>query len=112
VQNALDTAAVLLLTSRFEGQSLAITEALAHGTPAVSYDVAYGPGELIEHGVSGYLVPPGDVAGLSEALSSILGSVSEIDRMSLAGWQWARAHGPERAMDTMTDLFTSVLQNQ
>jgi poly(glycerol-phosphate) alpha-glucosyltransferase len=112
VQDALDSAAVLLLTSRFEGQSLAITEALAHGTPAVSYDVAYGPGELIEHGVSGYLVPPGDVAGISEALSSILGSTSEIDRMSLAGWEWARAHGPQRAMDTMTELFTSVLQNR
>jgi poly(glycerol-phosphate) alpha-glucosyltransferase len=111
-QDALLTAAALLLTSRFEGQSLAITEALSRGVPAVSYDIAYGPGELIEHGASGYLVPAGDIGGLSSALISILGNLSEIDRMSVAGWEWAKAHGPQRAMDTMSDLFTSVLQDQ
>jgi poly(glycerol-phosphate) alpha-glucosyltransferase len=109
-QEALLTAGALLLTSRYEGQSLAITEALSRGVPSVSYDIAYGPGELIEHEVSGYLVEPGDIAGLSESLNRILGDTAEIERMSLAGWEWARAHGPQRAMGIMTDLFTSLLQ--
>ncbi|MEJ1230431.1 MAG: glycosyltransferase [Galbitalea sp.] len=57
----LDAAAVLLLTSRHEGQPLVILEALARGCPVVAYDVHYGPGEMIEDGRSGLLVEPGDV---------------------------------------------------
>ncbi len=112
VTDALLTAGAMLLTSRYEGQSLAITEGLSRGVPAVSYDIAYGPGELIEHGVSGYLVPPGDVAGLSAALNQILDNEAEAERMSVAGWQWAKAHDAKRAMGLMTDLFHSVLQKQ
>ncbi|MDF2045223.1 glycosyltransferase, partial [Microbacterium sp. Kw_RZR3] len=52
----LDGAAVYLTTSAFEGQGLALAEALAHGTPVVAYDIRYGPRDMLAGG-GGILVP-------------------------------------------------------
>lgn len=48
---------VLLLCSSFEGQSLALMEAQAHGCVPVAYDVDFGPRDVIDHSATGYLVP-------------------------------------------------------
>jgi len=102
------TAALLLLTSVYEGQSLAITEAMARGCPAVSYDIAYGPGELITDGETGRLVPAGDVAALADAVLGMLGNAPEIDRLSRASLDWALANGPEKARERWDRLFRDL----
>ena len=55
-----------------EGFGLAILEALACGCPVISYDVNYGPRELIKHGKNGELVKPGDIDSLSQSMRNIL----------------------------------------
>lgn len=65
---ALASASVLLLTSRSEAFSLVVAEAMAAGCLPIAYDVPYGPRELIRHGRTGWLVPPGDVAALTDTL--------------------------------------------
>lgn len=45
---------------------LVLAESLACGTPVVAYDRG-AAGEIIDHGGTGYLVPPGDVGGLCTA---------------------------------------------
>nr|WP_243738918.1 glycosyltransferase [Microcella frigidaquae] len=79
------TAAVMVLTSAYEGQSLVIAEAMARGCPAVAYDIAYGPAEMITDGVSGRLVPSGDVAALAEAIAEHLGDPALLAERSRAG---------------------------
>jgi glycosyltransferase involved in cell wall biosynthesis len=53
-----------------EGLPLTILEAMATGLPVVATDVA-GAGEVIEDGVSGLLVPPGDDQTLADALARL-----------------------------------------
>jgi glycosyltransferase involved in cell wall biosynthesis len=48
-------------------------EAFLHGKPAVAYAVGGIP-DWLEDGLTGYLVAPGDVAGLSRSLQSLLDS--------------------------------------
>ena len=70
VRGAMERASVFLSTSAFEGQGLAIVEALAAGVPVVSFDVRYGPAEVIGDG--GVLVPAGDVTAVAAAVLSLL----------------------------------------
>ena len=55
-----------------EGFGIAILEALACGCPVISYDVNYGPRELIQSGVNGELVRPGDIGSISQAMRKVL----------------------------------------
>lgn len=102
------TAGCLLVTSVYEGQSLAIAEAMARGCPAVSYDIAYGPAEMIVDGESGLLVPPGDVAALAAAVVGLLRDEERRDRFSRASLAWAATAGPERALAQWRDLLATV----
>jgi glycosyltransferase involved in cell wall biosynthesis len=62
---------VLVLPSYDEGQPRAVLEGLAMARPVVASAVGGVP-ELIEHDVTGVLVPPGDRAALVEAVSRLL----------------------------------------
>ncbi len=102
------TASCLLVTSVYEGQSLAIAEAMARGCPAVSYDIAYGPAEMIVEGVSGLLVPAGDIEALAESVISLLSDDERRDGYSRAALAWATAAGPDRALERWRDLVESI----
>jgi glycosyltransferase involved in cell wall biosynthesis len=66
-----DRAAVVVLPSHREGLPLCVLEAMVHGRPVVATRVGGIP-ELVEDGVTGFLVEPGDVPGLRAALERLL----------------------------------------
>jgi glycosyltransferase involved in cell wall biosynthesis len=68
VQNLLAAFDAFALTSRTEGLPLVLLEAMAMGLPVVSTAVGGIP-DLVEHRVTGFLLPSGDVARLSRQLS-------------------------------------------
>ncbi|SIP98266.1 Glycosyl transferases group 1 [Paracoccus thiocyanatus] len=73
-----------------EGFGLSILEALTHGCPVVSYDVDFGPREMIFPGRNGELAPPGDIPAISRAIENVLSNSAyyqantdmELDRYS------------------------------
>lgn len=79
-----EDADVLALTSQFEGFSMAILEALSHGCPVVSYDINYGPGEMVESGVNGELVAADDSRSMYEKLLALL---TNEDLLKTYSWQ-------------------------
>lgn len=91
-------ASVSIMTSRYEGFGLVITESMACGTPVISFDVKYGPHELIEDGVNGRLVSDGDIdqlaAAMVESISNqaiqsarMQGAIDTANRYSLEKWK-------------------------
>lgn len=62
---------VLLLTSESEGLPGVLMEAGLSGLPVVATKVGF-TADIIEDGVTGHLVQPGDVAGMSQALQDVL----------------------------------------
>ncbi len=68
---------VFVLPSKNEGISNTILEALASGLPVIATEVG-GNVELVEEGVNGTLVQPGDVAGMAQALLGYLDAPARI----------------------------------
>ena len=64
----LASASFLLLTSHSEGFPLVLVEAMAAGCLPIAYDIPYGPADLIRDGRNGFLVPAGDIDGLTDAI--------------------------------------------
>lgn len=82
---AMSRAAVFVLTSRAEGFGNVLAEALACGCPVVSTDCPSGPGEILDHGVYGRLVPVGDAAALAAALAETLDTAPDRDALIRRG---------------------------
>jgi glycosyltransferase involved in cell wall biosynthesis len=62
---------VVSASTRPEGFGRVIAEALAMGRPVIATDHG-GAGEIVDRGVTGWLVPPGDPDALAEALAQAL----------------------------------------
>lgn len=60
-----------LLTSRFEGFALTLMESINEGCPAISYDIKYGPSEIILHGENGYLIEADNIDEFAKAMVRI-----------------------------------------
>jgi alpha-maltose-1-phosphate synthase len=72
---------------------LSVLEAMASGTPVVASRLGGLP-EVVQDGETGFLVPPGDVARLREAVISLLSNPALAARMG------------RRARETVLDRFT------
>lgn len=76
LQNQLGRCAALLQTPHWvEAFGNVAVEALACGVPVIAYDRG-GPAEIVRHGETGWLVPPGDGLGLVAAIHKL----NQIDR--------------------------------
>ena len=84
-----------------------VVEAMACGVPVVAYDRG-GPGEIIQNGLTGWLVPPDDVNALIKAASRI----SEIDRSCCRRWVESEASQEVFALRVENWLKRGILEGE
>ncbi|MFJ5922051.1 glycosyltransferase family 4 protein [Kitasatospora sp. NPDC092948] len=106
---AVRTAAAVVLPSRTEAESfgMALVEAMACGTPVVGSAVGGIP-YLVEDGVCGLLVPPGDPAALAVAVRRVLVDGALADRLGAEGRRRAeRDYAWDALMSRYLELFAA-----
>jgi poly(glycerol-phosphate) alpha-glucosyltransferase len=81
-----DRAGLILVNSATEGFNIALEEALSHGVPAISYDVNYGPRDMIQPGVNGVLVPHGNVDEFAQQVLDLLKDNGRQQKLSLGAY--------------------------
>jgi glycosyltransferase involved in cell wall biosynthesis len=81
VSDALDAATLLVLPSRSEGMGRVIIEAFCRARPVVASNVG-GIRDLVEDGVNGLLVEPGDTEALAAALVRVLSDRELAERLA------------------------------
>jgi len=100
---------VFVLPSFAEGVPVVLMEAMASGVPVVTTRVA-GVSELVEDGVSGFVVPPGDVDALARAIDTLLADPALRARFGAAGRAMVeREFDVGREAAWLGEVFESVL---
>lgn len=97
VADALAQADALVLASFAEGLPIVLMEALAARLPVIAPQIAGIP-ELVEEGVTGALVPPGDPFALAAAIRRVFADGAEARRMGENGRERVA-----RDFDSMTE---------
>ena len=109
VPDVLAAADVGVLSSAYEGTPLAVLDYMEAGLPVVATDVG-GVAELVQHGRTGVLVPPGRPAELADALGRLLGDPAERRRLGDAGRERRRAEFDyDRTLRRFADLYRELL---
>lgn len=99
---------VLVLPSLREGLPGVILEAGVAGVPVVAYDVG-GVKEVVKDGVTGVVVPMGDVKALTEGMTRLLASPSLRDELGSASRaRLSTAYSLERVADDFEALYESL----
>src|SRR3954453_23826477 len=80
---------IAVLPSAAEGMPNAVLEYLAAGLPTIASSVG-GNLEVIQDGVTGLLVPPGNAHALATALTRVLGDTAFASRLAQSGQRFVR----------------------
>lgn len=99
----------VVISSHNEGTPASLIEAMATGCPAVATRVGGVP-DLIEDGVTGRLVAPGDERDLAQAILAVVREPAASERMAALARERARErHQATRLVSDMDQLYRRLL---
>ena len=99
---------IYVLSSRYEGFGLVLVEAMGTGLPVVSFACPCGPRDIIEDGVSGYLVEAGDVRKMAEKICYLIENREVRESMGQAAIARAGMFSRDQVMHRWIELFESL----
>lgn len=102
---------VFVLSSIREGFGNVIVEAMACGTPVVATDCRSGPGEIIESGINGLIVPQGDINMLSCEIIRVLKDRDLAQKLSIMGKKRAQDFSINSRIKDYESFLTDIVIN-
>lgn len=103
---------IFVLSSRFEGFGMVITEAMGCGVPPVSFACPCGPRDIIDDGVNGLLVENGNLEEMAEKINYLIENDEIRRKMGGKAWQDARKYKMENIARQWKELFQSITEKQ
>ena len=103
---------VTVLPSYYESFGMVALEAMERARPVIAAEIG-GLGELVEDGVTGLLVPPGEAEPLAEAIVRLAGDLELSARMGEAGRRRALEHFLQERCTARTEaLYEEALNGR
>ncbi|MET8677486.1 glycosyltransferase family 4 protein [Streptomyces sp. NPDC004647] len=100
---------IAAVTSSLESFGMTIVEAMRCGLPVVSTDCPHGPGEIIDNGVDGLLVPPRNADAVAGALLELINNDEKRQRMGRAALAGATRFDPSQVAGRYESLFSDLV---
>ncbi len=102
------TSSICVLTSRYEGFSLVLLEAMRHGVPCITFDCPYGPKDLIDHDKCGYVIENGNTDLFAKKLCSLMEHPEIRKQFSIAAVNKAQSYHVDSIMNQCKQLLESL----
>jgi glycosyltransferase involved in cell wall biosynthesis len=110
VQRAIEEAAIVVVPSMGEGFGMVALEAMERARPVIAAEIG-GLGELVEEGVTGVLVPPGEAEPLAEAIVRLASDLALAGEMGEAGRRRALEQFLQERCTDRTELLYEASLN-
>ncbi|MBE9524133.1 MAG: glycosyltransferase [Chloroflexi bacterium] len=101
---------VFTTASEIETQSLVLLEAIASGLPIVAVNATCIP-ELVIQDQNGFLVAPGNINELADALTKLIRNPTLANQMGISGRTIVREHSLTRSFDKHEELYRRLIAN-
>lgn len=95
-------------SSRFEGLPMCMIEAQSFGLPLVSFKCQTGPSEIIEDGITGYLVDNGNIEGLAEKILELIKNKKKLKDMSIKAKEESLRFNKDSIIDKWEMIISTI----
>ena len=99
---------IFVLSSRYEGFGMVITEAMGCGVPPVSFACPCGPRDIIKNGINGLLAENGNTEDLAEKIGNLIKDEEKRQEMGQQAYADAQKYKMENISEQWEELFQSI----
>ena len=85
-------------------------EAISHGVVGVTYDVNYGPNDIIQDGKNGYVVDFNDWHAIADRMLELFKNPQLMQKMSDGAYESANRYSPDSVWQNWNKLLTDAKQ--
>lgn len=108
IDEIFQSSSMLLVSSQSESFCLVIMEALANGCPVTSFDIRYGPNEMIQDNLNGYLIQEGDIEGYANKIIEYLNDSQKMLDMRINALELSKQRSKNNIVKIWDDLFNTI----
>lgn len=105
----MQTSSIFIVSSRYEGFSMVLVEAMSQGCACISYDCIAGPGEIINHGVDGILVQNQNPELMEKMISKLIDDEELRFRLGNNSKESVKRFSVKKITDDWEKLAESIL---
>ena len=103
-------ASIFVFTSKTEGFPNALLEAMHYGLPCISTDCNFGPSDLINDGVNGYLIPVDNQLELTTKLSCLIEDENLQKQFSKTAKESTKKYISKNVLDQWESLINKYIK--